>query len=250
MPRRASGGELRGADVHAAVELHRVGVDDLGRAAAGRELLGEVEGEFGLAGSRCADEGDEHRSARPERRQADVDRASAGRRRGRARRRTPPRRDPRRRPRGCGESASSSPAGRGDEEVRGGASDDDAHDVAGARDGAALRHVEVNQSAVFGATREPVVLLVSATLAAGDEHLDASGRPAPGSLRRRCAPAARPVARSAPERPASAADRAASRPGCRGGSSTGRCRRRRIAPARRRAGCPGSPLRSPPGIRR
>ena len=67
---------------------------------------------------------------------------------------------------------SSAPAGAGDEEVRGGAGDDDAHDVAGARDGAALGHVEVHEPAVFGAAREPVVPLVAAALAGGDEHLD------------------------------------------------------------------------------
>ena len=37
--------ELGGADVHAAVELHGVGVDDLAA-----EALGQVEGEVGLAG--------------------------------------------------------------------------------------------------------------------------------------------------------------------------------------------------------
>ena len=50
MPRRSSTGSLAVPDVHAAVELHRVGVDDL---AAQR--LGEVEREVGLAHRRRAD---------------------------------------------------------------------------------------------------------------------------------------------------------------------------------------------------
>ena len=174
MPRRASGGSFGRADVHAAIELHRVGVDDLGRAAAGRELVGEVEGEFGLAGSRCADEGDEHRSARPEGRQADVDSArfrtptgpvagtahdSAS-----ARSQASPARVRR-----IGSSAPAGPAMRKCGVAR---VTTHAHDVAGTRDGAALGHIEVNEPAVFGATRESVVLLVATTFAGGDEHLD------------------------------------------------------------------------------
>ena len=46
MPRRCVERQLRGADVHAAVELHGVGVDDLAA-----EPLGEVEREIGLAGA-------------------------------------------------------------------------------------------------------------------------------------------------------------------------------------------------------
>ena len=47
------GGELRRTDVHAAVDLHRVGVDDLAA-----EALGEVEGEVGLAGGGGPDDRD------------------------------------------------------------------------------------------------------------------------------------------------------------------------------------------------
>ena len=54
MPRRSRLGQLRRADVHAAVDLHRVGVDDLAA-----EPLGEVERELGLARGRGADDGDD-----------------------------------------------------------------------------------------------------------------------------------------------------------------------------------------------
>ena len=46
------GGGLRRTDVHAAVDRHRVGVDDLAP-----EALGQVEGEAGLAGGRGPDDG-------------------------------------------------------------------------------------------------------------------------------------------------------------------------------------------------
>ena len=48
------GRQLGGADVHAAVDLHRVGVDDLAA-----EPLGEVEGQPGLARRGGADDGDD-----------------------------------------------------------------------------------------------------------------------------------------------------------------------------------------------
>ena len=49
--------ELGGADVHAPVELHRVGVDDLAV-----ESLGQVEAEVGLARGCGSDDGDDRRS--------------------------------------------------------------------------------------------------------------------------------------------------------------------------------------------
>jgi hypothetical protein len=49
---------LRGADVHAPVDRHRVGVDDLAA-----EPLGEVEGERGLAGGGRADHGHDRDTA-------------------------------------------------------------------------------------------------------------------------------------------------------------------------------------------
>ena len=52
MPRRAASRQLGGADVHAAVDLHRVGVDDLAV-----EPLGEVEREAGLARRGGPDDG-------------------------------------------------------------------------------------------------------------------------------------------------------------------------------------------------
>ena len=48
-------GQLRGADVHAAIELHRVGVHDL-RADLAAEPLGDVERQLRLAGARRADD--------------------------------------------------------------------------------------------------------------------------------------------------------------------------------------------------
>jgi hypothetical protein len=57
------GGQLGGADVHASVELHRVGVDHLAA-----ERLGESEGEIGLADGGGTDERDDR----------DVVRARAG----------------------------------------------------------------------------------------------------------------------------------------------------------------------------
>ena len=51
--------QLGGADVHAAVDLHRVGVDDLAA-----EALGEVEGEVGLAGRGGPDDRDDRRVGR------------------------------------------------------------------------------------------------------------------------------------------------------------------------------------------
>ena len=47
-------GQLRGADVHPAVELHGVGVDDLDPG----QVRGQVEGQVGLARRRRPDEGD------------------------------------------------------------------------------------------------------------------------------------------------------------------------------------------------
>jgi hypothetical protein len=46
-------GQLRGSDVHAAVELHRIRVHDLG---AGFEPLGDVECQVRLAGSGRTDD--------------------------------------------------------------------------------------------------------------------------------------------------------------------------------------------------
>src|SRR5699024_8804282 len=46
--------ELRGADVHASIELHRIGVDDLRRFP-----LGKVEGEVGFTRGGGADDGDD-----------------------------------------------------------------------------------------------------------------------------------------------------------------------------------------------
>ena len=43
-------GQFRGADVHAAVELHRVGVDDF-RAGRAAEPLCDVKGQLRLAGA-------------------------------------------------------------------------------------------------------------------------------------------------------------------------------------------------------
>ena len=77
MPRRSARRHLGRADVHAAVELHGVGVDDLGGAAVARERLGEIEGERRLAGAGRADDRDE-RSRRLHR-----DAQCAGRRLGR-----------------------------------------------------------------------------------------------------------------------------------------------------------------------
>ena len=57
--------QLRGSDVHAPVELHRVGVDDLRRATARPEPLGQVQGQRGLAGARGTDQGDQHLSSTP-----------------------------------------------------------------------------------------------------------------------------------------------------------------------------------------
>ena len=48
MPRRCVDGQFRGADVHAAVELHRVGVDDLRFAA---EPIRNVKGQLRFAGA-------------------------------------------------------------------------------------------------------------------------------------------------------------------------------------------------------
>lgn len=47
-------GQLGGADVHPAVELHRVGVDDLG--AEWPEPFGDVQRQLGLAGAGGADD--------------------------------------------------------------------------------------------------------------------------------------------------------------------------------------------------
>ena len=55
-PPRSSGGQLRRADVHAGVELHRVGVDDLAVQA-----LRERHGEVGLAGRCRSDDRDDPR---------------------------------------------------------------------------------------------------------------------------------------------------------------------------------------------
>ena len=46
--------DLGGADVHAAVELHGVGVDDLAA-----EFQGELDGEVGLSGAGRPDDGDD-----------------------------------------------------------------------------------------------------------------------------------------------------------------------------------------------
>ena len=51
--------DLGGADVHAAVELHRVGVHDLGAAPALDKRGGEIERKSGLAGAGRPDDGDE-----------------------------------------------------------------------------------------------------------------------------------------------------------------------------------------------
>ena len=56
MPRRSARRKLRGADVHAAVDLHRVGVDDLAA-----EPLCQVQRELGLARRRRADDRDDRR---------------------------------------------------------------------------------------------------------------------------------------------------------------------------------------------
>ena len=56
--------ELGRADVHATVELHGVGVHDLRGNAARSKGVSEVKRETGLAGSGCADNGDEHRGQR------------------------------------------------------------------------------------------------------------------------------------------------------------------------------------------
>ena len=54
MPWRSSGVELGGADVHATVEGHGVGVDHLAA-----ELLGKPDAEVGLAGGGGTDDGDD-----------------------------------------------------------------------------------------------------------------------------------------------------------------------------------------------
>ena len=53
--------ELGRADVHSAIELHRVGVDDLRRPPVRREGRGEIERELALAGAGRADDGEEPR---------------------------------------------------------------------------------------------------------------------------------------------------------------------------------------------
>ena len=53
-------GQFGGADVHAAVELHCVGVDHLDRQFAGQALR-DRQGEIGLAGA-----GGSHQSQRPD----------------------------------------------------------------------------------------------------------------------------------------------------------------------------------------
>jgi hypothetical protein len=58
-PPRSCGGSLAGADVHAAVELHGVGVDDLAAHRAG-----ERDPEVGLAGRRRPDDGEDPRAQR------------------------------------------------------------------------------------------------------------------------------------------------------------------------------------------
>lgn len=47
-------GQLRRPDVHAAIQLHRVGVHDL-HAHPGAEPRGDVERQLGLAGARRSD---------------------------------------------------------------------------------------------------------------------------------------------------------------------------------------------------
>ena len=171
MPRRSVGRELGRADVHAAVQLHGVGVDDLGRAAVGAQRLGEVERQRGLAGAGRADDRDERSRATaidavsgrasvcgPKTRQTDVDGAARAARcrppgawagtahdSASARSKASPARVRR--------TGRVSPAGAGDQEVRRRSGHDDADDVAGARDLAAGRHVEVHEAAVFGARR-------------------------------------------------------------------------------------------------
>jgi len=48
------------SDVHAAIQLHRVGVDDLGRSSCSLERLGDIERKRGLARAGRTDNGDEH----------------------------------------------------------------------------------------------------------------------------------------------------------------------------------------------
>ena len=50
---------LRGTDIHSAIELHRIGVDDLCGCPAGDKPLGEIERQPRLAGTGRADDGDD-----------------------------------------------------------------------------------------------------------------------------------------------------------------------------------------------
>jgi hypothetical protein len=52
--------QLGRADVHSAVQLHRVGIDDLDGTAFGPEYVREIERQAGLAGSGGPDDDDEH----------------------------------------------------------------------------------------------------------------------------------------------------------------------------------------------
>ena len=59
--------DLGRADVHAAVELHRVGVDDLGALAALAQERGRPDRQLGLAGAGCADDDEERRARHAQR---------------------------------------------------------------------------------------------------------------------------------------------------------------------------------------
>jgi hypothetical protein len=63
-PGAIGGRDLRGPDVEPAVDLPRVGADDLGRAALGDEPFGEAEREPGLAGRGRAGDDEERRVRR------------------------------------------------------------------------------------------------------------------------------------------------------------------------------------------
>ena len=182
--------ELRRADVHAAVELHGVGVDDLGGSARAFECRSEVEREVGLAGARRADDRDERhvsaarrwgrrwawcrrRARRAARRCARE--ASAGRARRGLRRMT--RRRPVRAQLSASARSHASPARVrrmtqrrvvdrvGEQVERRGVGDRHRDDVARPRQLGAGGHLEVHEAAVFGAAAQAVRLGVLLALA-------------------------------------------------------------------------------------
>ena len=179
MPWRSAGVQLGRADVHAAIQLHGVGVDDLGRRARARRARARgrgraadlpvpvgptsatrlslpvltvgrprLTGARGAAGVACDGSAHDSASARSQASPARV------RRTGRV---------------GAG--------GRRDQEVRGRPGDDDADDVAGARAGRRPRARRSGRAGCLRRGRESrCVAVVAPALAAGDQHLDGACR--------------------------------------------------------------------------